>query len=116
MSEKRPAGILLAFVLIVCLQSCSYKVIISNQRGTAEPDPLNRDLGFYNGKQVNVIDTVVKLSLVQNGVMAIPVCGEGGFHSVEYKITFGAMLRNTFTFGKRKSIKVKYVCVKDSNQ
>jgi len=107
--------LLLAFML-VGMQSCSYKITIANQRGTAQPDPMNRELGFYNGKQVTVIDTVVRLSLLQDGVMAIPLCTDGGFHSVEYRITFGDMLRNTFTFGKRKSIKVKYVCVKDSNQ
>ncbi|WP_420149407.1 hypothetical protein [Spirosoma sp.] len=106
---------LLFIGLTVFLQACSYSVIVSNQRGTAQPDPMNHELGFYQGKQVMVIDTVVPLSLLQNNVMAVPVCAEGGFHSVEYKITFGAMLRNTFTFGKRKSIKVKYVCLKESN-
>ena len=103
-------------VMAISIQSCSYSIIVSNQRGTPDPNPLNRELGFYNGKQVTVIDTVVPLALLQDRVMAVPVCAEGGFHSVEYKITFGAMLRNTFTFGKRKSIKVKYVCLKESNQ
>ena len=96
-------------------QSCSYSIIVANQGGAAEPNPLNQQMGFYNGKQVSVIDTVVRLSLLQDGVMAVPKCNSGGFHSVEYKITFGAMLRNTFSFGKRKSIKVKYVCLKESN-
>ncbi len=101
--------------LIIIGQSCSYSIRISNQKGTPEPDPLNHELGFYNGVKVTPIDTVVSLSLLENNVMVIPACPSGGFHSVEYKITFGAMLRNTFTFGKRKSIKVKYVCLKDSN-
>lgn len=114
-SKKQAASILIA-VAFAALQSCSYSIIVSNQRGSGEPDPMNREMGFYNGKEVKKIDTVVNLSLVQNGAMVIPSCPEGGFHSVEYKITFGAMLRNTFTFGKRKSIKVKYVCLKDSNQ
>ena len=116
MPVLKQGRLLLIAVLLVSIQSCSYKIIISSQKGTPEPDPLNRELGFYNGKQVTVIDTVVHLSVLQNNVMAVPVCAEGGFHSVEYKITFGAMLRNTFTFGKRKSIKVKYVCLKESNQ
>ena len=116
MPALRWSRILIVVLMTVSIQSCSYSIIISNQRGTAQPDPLNRELGFYNGKQVTVIDTVVPLSLLQDRVMAVPLCAEGGFHSVEYKITFGAMLRNTFTFGKRKSIKVKYVCLKESNQ
>lgn len=83
--------------------------------GTAEPDPTHIEEGFYNGKQVTEIDTVVNLGLVENGVMVLERCPQG-FHSVEYKITFGDILRNTFTFGKKKAIKVKCVCIKDSNQ
>jgi hypothetical protein len=111
-----PAKLLVLATLFAFMQSCSYSIIVSNQRGTAQPDPLNQELGFYNRKEVKTIDTVVNLSLLQDRVMVIPSCPEGGFHSIEYKITFGAMLRNTFTFGKRKSIKVKYVCLKDQNQ
>ncbi|MEO5681607.1 MAG: hypothetical protein ABIQ88_03140 [Chitinophagaceae bacterium] len=116
MSYLKRGRIFFFAAMMTMLQSCSYSIIVANQRGTPEPDPGNRQLGFYNLKQVTVVDTVVKLSLLQDKVMAVPLCTEGGFHSVEYKITFGAMLRNTFTFGKRKSIKVKYVCLKDSNQ
>lgn len=114
--SQSPLKTLVTIAFFAALQSCSYSIIVSNQRGTADPDPLRRDTGFYNGKNVHVIDTVIPLSLLQNRAMVIPSCSEGGFHSVEYKITFGAMLRNTFTFGKRKSVKVKYVCLKDSNQ
>lgn len=103
-------------IAFAALQSCSYSIKVANQGGTPQPDPMNREMGFYNGKEVKVIDTVVNLSLLQNGAMVIPDCGRCGFHSVEYKITLGAMLRNTFTFGKRKSIKVKYVCTKTQNQ
>ncbi|HOZ77384.1 MAG TPA: hypothetical protein PLY34_05280 [Ferruginibacter sp.] len=113
---KTPAGMALMALAFAAIQSCSYSIKVANQSGTAQPDPMNREMGFYNGKEVKVIDTVVNLSLLQNGAMVIPDCGRCGFHSVEYKITFGAMLRNTFTFGKRKSIKVKYVCTKTLNQ
>jgi hypothetical protein len=111
-TKQKIFAIAIAFAV---LQSCSYSIKIGNKDGVPNPDPLNTELGFYNRKEVKVIDTVVKLSLLQNGVMAIPDCGPDGFHSVEYKITFGAMLRNTFSFGKRKSIKVKLVCIKPQN-
>ena len=101
---------------MVFLNSCSYSVIVSVKEGVAEPDPMRSEVGFYMGKQVNEIDTVVALSLVQDGVMVVQSCPGVGLHSVEYKITFGDMLRNTFTFGKRKGVKVKYVCIKNSNQ
>ena len=103
-------------VLTAALQTCSYSIIVVNKNGVANPDPMNHDLGFYNGKQVTVIDTVVPLSVLQNGVTYVDSsCLEAGFHSVEYKITFGDMLRNTFTAGKRKAVRVKLVCIKPSN-
>ena len=100
--------------LVFFLHSC-YSVKISNINGTAEPDPLNTQMGFYNGKQVIVIDTVVNLSLLQNGVLVLERCPAGGFHSLEYKVSLGAVLLNAFTFGKRKKVQVKCVCLKDTN-
>jgi len=100
--------------LVFFLQAC-YSVKISNINGTAEPDPLNTQMGFYNGKQVIVIDTVVNLSLLQSGVMVLERCPSGGFHSLEYKVSLGAVLLNTFTFGKRKKVQVKCICLKDTN-
>jgi hypothetical protein len=96
------------------LQSC-YSVKISNVNGSAEPDPMNTQMGFYNGKQVIVIDTVVNLSLLQNGVLVLERCPSGGFHSLEYKVSLGSVLLNAFTFGKRKKVQVKCVCLKDTN-
>ena len=112
----KPANLVVLAALTLFLQACSYSIIISNKRGTPEPDPMNAQEGFYHFKQVTVVDTVVKLGIVEDGVIQLQNCPAGGLHSVEYKITFGAILRNTFTFGKRKSIKVKCVCLKDSNQ
>jgi len=115
MNPKRLPGILMLLTIALVLQSCSYSIIISNKNGTPQPDPTHHEIGFYNLKEVRVIDTVVPLSILQNGAMLVAACPVGGFHSVEYKITFGAMLRNTFTLGKRRSIKVKYTCLKNSN-
>jgi hypothetical protein len=92
--------------MTVFFQSCSYTVIVKNINGDAEPDPNNHEIGFYNLKKVTKIDTVAKLSLINNDVMYIePVCD--CLYSFEYKVTFGDMLRNTFS--KRKAIRVKYV-------
>ena len=103
-------------IALFAFQACSYSIVVVNKNGVAQPDPMNNELGFYNGKQVTVIDTVVPLSALQNGVTYVdPSCLEGGFHSIEYKIRFGDMLRNTFTAGKRKAIRVKLVCIKPTN-
>lgn len=111
----RPFAILL-LSLSLGLASCSYSIIVVSKKGTPEPDPLNNVQGFYALKKVNTLDTVSKLSVFENGVQVNLGSGStAGFHSIEYKITFGDMLRNTFTFGKRRGIHVKYVRLKDSN-
>jgi len=115
MLPQRLSGILMLLTIALFFQAYSYSIIISNKNGTPQPDPNHHEMGFYNLKEVHCIDTVIPLSILQNGAMLVANSPAGGFHSVEYKITFGAMLRNTFTFGKRRSIKVKYTCLKNSN-
>ena len=103
-----------AAAAILLLQGC-YSVIISNKNGTAEPSPTNQAQGFYNGKEVVVIDTTIKLGILENEVIALERCPQG-FHSVEYRVTLGGVLLNAITFGKRKKVKVRYVCIKESNE
>jgi hypothetical protein len=99
---------------MLLLQSC-YSVRISNVNGVPEPDPVNFDSGFYRGKAVHVIDTTVNLSLLENEVLVLETCPEGCFQTVEYRVTLGAALLSGITFGKIRKIKVKYVCLKESN-
>ena len=106
--------IILALMLFL-VQAC-YSVRIGNKNGTATPDPTNNEPGFYRQKQVVVIDTVINLGVIENEVMMLERCPGGCFHSVEYRVTLGGVLLNFFTFGKKKLIKVKYVCLKDSNE
>jgi len=116
MSFLKLRKMLLTAGIVTAFHACSYSIRIANKNGTPEDSPFNQELGYYNGKRVTKIDTVVHLSLLQNGIMVVDsTCLSGGFHSVEYKITFGAMLRNTFSFGKKRSIKVKCTCLKNSN-
>ncbi|GAB3027440.1 hypothetical protein [Spirosoma pulveris] len=102
--------------LLVFLQACSYSVIVSNKNGVAQADPFRQELGFYNLKKVQDVKLIDHLSLLQNSVMIVDSTCTEGFHSIEYKITFGDMLRNTFTFGKRKAVRVRIVCIKPTNQ
>lgn len=102
------AGILLLF------QSC-YSVRISNKTGVGEPDPTNNEVGFYRGLKVHVMDTVVNLKALANEVLILKKCPEGCFHTVEYRVTLGSALLSGITFGKKRKIKIKYVCLKESN-
>jgi len=100
--------------LMVFLESC-YSVRISNVNGAPEPDPINFEDGFYRGKAVHIIDTTINLSLLENEVMVLETCPEGCFQTVEYRVTLGAALLSGITFGKKRIIKVKYVCLKESD-
>ena len=105
----------LTFLILMLILPCCYSVRISNVSGTGQPDPMNNAEGFYRGLEVHVIDTTVNLSVVDNEVMVLNKCPEGCFHSVEYRVTFGDVLLSGITFGKKRKIRVKYVCLKESN-
>lgn len=106
----RTAMLILAFAT---LSSC-YSVRISNKQGNGEPDPLNREKGFYRGLQVHTIDTAINLKLLANESMTLESCSGGGFHTVEYRVTLGDVLLSGITLGKKRRIHVKYVCLKES--
>jgi hypothetical protein len=109
-----------AFLTVVILtlfitQGC-YSVRISNVSGVPEPNPANFEEGFYRGKAVMSIDTTVNLKLLENEVLVLKTCPEGCFQTIEYRVTLGEVLLSGITFGKMRKIRVKYVCLKESNE
>lgn len=100
---------------ILMAQGC-YSVRISNVNGVPEPNPVNFEDGFYRGKAVMSIDTTVNLKLLENEVLVLETCPEGCFQTVEYRVTLGDVLLSGITFGKMRKIRVKYVCLKESNE
>ena len=98
-------------LLFILLQSC-YTVRVVNKDGIPEPDPLNTSEGFYRGKRVHVLDTTISLKPLEGEFYLIERCPTGSFYSFEYRVTFGGVLLNTITFGKRRQVKIKYVCLK----
>lgn len=106
---------LLALCLAVaCLTSC-YSVRVVNKEGVPEPDPLNTSNDFYKGKRVHVLDTTISLKLMEGEFFLIERCSTGGFYSFEYRATLGGVLLSAITFGKKRKVKIKYVCLKDQN-
>ncbi len=108
-----PYSVLIPVLLILLLAQSCYSVRISNVTGAPEPDPVNFESGFYRGKAVHVMDTTVNLSLLENHVLVLETCPSGCFHTVEYRVTLGSVLLSGITFGKKRNIKVKYVCLKE---
>lgn len=111
---RKHIRLLLAVVLIFIFSSC-YSVRIVNRDGIFEPDPLNTSKNFYKGKMVHELDTVVSLKPLQGEFYLIEKCSGGCFYSVEYRVTFGGLLLSTVTLGKKRQVKIKYVCSKQSD-
>ena len=103
----------IAGILLVILTSC-YSVRIVSRDGVPEPNPLNTSGDFYKGKNVNVIDTTITLKLQEGEFYLIEKCGARGFYSFEYRSTLGGVLLSAITLGKKRQVKVKYVCLKQS--
>jgi len=110
-------GSILILIILITLQSC-YSVRIASQDGIAEKRklPLTDEEIFYKDKPYTTMDTTITQKIVNNDFTMYDsgVC-PNGFYSVEYKVNFGYTLLNMITFGKKKRVKVKYVCIKPSN-
>ncbi|NII27027.1 hypothetical protein HB364_18195 [Pseudoflavitalea sp. X16] len=109
---KLPLLLLSSFIALFFLSSC-YSVRIVNREGVPEPDPLNTADNFYRGKKVHVLDTTISLKLIEGDFYLIERCPSRCFFSVEYRVTFGGVLLSAITFGKKRRVKIKYVCMKE---
>jgi hypothetical protein len=112
--KKKVHQLFIAITLTVFLSSC-YSVRVVNRDGVPEPDPLNTSGDFYKGKKVHIVDTVISLKPQEGEFSLIEKCSSEGFYSFEYRTTFGGVLLNAVTFGRKRQVKIKYVCLKQSD-
>ncbi len=104
-------------IIALLLTSC-YSVRIVSTHGTPNPDPINDSDDDYRNKRVIVLDTVIKGGITTSVLefkTARNGCKSGKLHSVEYKNTFGGSLLYLVTFGNKRKVKIKYVCMKPEN-
>ena len=101
-------------LVICCLFSSCYSVRLKNKFGDPEPDPLNDSKDYYRYMKVREIDETVKVSVVEDFEKVIKDC-PNGIYVIEYRNTFGGTLLNIVTFGKKRKVKAKYVCLKPTN-
>lgn len=113
-TRRSAARLLLLSIAVMLLTSC-YSVRFVNKEGVPEPDPLNNSGDFYKGKKVHVLDTTISLKLAEGEFTLIERCSTGAFYSFEYRVTFGGVLLSAITFGKKRKVKIKYVCLKEQN-
>ncbi|TYP75287.1 hypothetical protein [Aquimarina intermedia] len=107
------------FTLFVCglsfLTSC-YSVRLRNVNGAPQPDPFSNREDYYRGMAVVEIDTVITINLASKDFTYLikeqDGCESGKLNIIEYRNTFGGILLSAITFGKKRKVKVKYVCQK----
>ena len=110
----KTSALILSFFLV---SSCYSVRILSTKGAPMPPEEMSRD-DWYRDKMVVEIDTVVKAGITTDDI-AFRVLGEGcetgKLFSVEYKNTFGGSLLYVVTFGSKRKVKLKYVCMKPEN-
>lgn len=104
--------LILGLVLNLC--SC-YSVRFQVENGQWEPADTERE-DAYAGYNVYTLDTVVTRKVTTGEhYFNISDCDSGALHTVEYRSTFGGILLNAITFGRKKKVKIKYVCIKENS-
>jgi len=105
--------IFFCFCLLFALSSC-YSVRFQVEQGQWEPADNERE-DTYAGYNVHTLDTVVTRKFTTGAsYFNISKCPSQALHTVEYRATFGGVLLNAVTFGRKKKVKIKYVCIKEN--
>lgn len=114
----KPIRYLLAGISLCILTSC-YSVRLRNENGAPQPDPFSNRDDYYRGMKVVEIDTVINMKLTSKDFTYLITendsCPSGRINIVEYRNTLGGILLSAVTFGRKRKVKIKYVCEKPQN-
>ena len=115
---KRINKIIVLIALSLLLTSC-YSVRLRSINGALQPDPLMLRDDYYRGMEVVELDTIIKIDVTSKDftylIKETEKCKSGKLHTIEFKNTFGGSLLSLVTFGRKRKMKVKYVCMKSTN-
>lgn len=114
---KRLCKAAIATLCFFSLVSCYTVRIVSTKGAPMPPNQFERD-DWYRDKMVVEIDTVIKAGVTTDAVTFRVLkegCETGKLFSVDYKNTFGGSLLYLVTFGNKRKVKLKYVCMKPEN-
>ncbi|TMM57310.1 hypothetical protein FEE95_12560 [Maribacter algarum] len=105
------------FSISLLLQGC-YSVRLRSIEGAYEPEvPLVRE-DYYRGMAVIELDTTISINATTKDFTLLikksDLCPSGKLHTVEYRNTFGSVLLSAVTFGRKRKVKIKYVCMKEN--
>ncbi|WP_335730791.1 hypothetical protein [Psychroserpens sp.] len=103
-------------IISICILTSCYSVRLRNVNGAPQPDPFSDRNDYYRGMAVVELDTIIKTKLSSKDFTYLikekEACESGKLNIVEYRNTFGGVLLSAITFGKRRKVKIKYVCEK----
>ena len=109
----RLLNFMLVLTLALTMVSC-YSVRFQVENGQWEPEDTEEGDPYYRGYLVRSVPkkVVTKKLITGADYFNISDCESGALHTVEYKSTLGGILLNLITFGTKKQVKVRYVCIK----
>ena len=115
---KTSTNTLLMLCLSFILTSC-YTVRLRSTEGAFQPDPLSTRTDYYRMMAVEEVTEVIKIDITSKDftylIKKTDACKTGKLHTVEFKNTFGGSMLSLVTFGRKRKMKIKYVCMKPSN-
>ncbi|MDO7170581.1 hypothetical protein [Mariniflexile sp. AS56] len=115
---KTKVNLIVLFTTCFLLTSC-YSVRLRSINGTPQPDPISNRDDYYRHMEVVEIDTVIKIDLTSKDftylIKETDKCKTGKLHTVEFRNTFEGSLLSMVTFGRKRKMKIKYVCMKPAN-
>lgn len=109
------------FIIIssILTTSCCYSIRLRNTNGAQQLDPFSDRDDYYRGMSVIEIDTIIDMKLTSKDFTYLikenDICESGKLNIVEYRNTFGGLLLNAITFGRKRKVKITYVCEKLQN-
>ncbi|TRZ45042.1 hypothetical protein [Robertkochia solimangrovi] len=107
--------IVLIAVFSLLFSSC-YTVRVRSVYGTPEPDPIGERMDYYRDMNVHEVDTTITIKATDKDfTLLIKNCNRQGIHTLEYRNTFRGILLSAVTFGKKRQVRVKYVCMEEQN-
>jgi len=106
---------ILPYLIIVATLTSCYSVRFQVSNGQPEPRDDDEETAWA-GYNVRTIETTVtrKISTGAN-YFNITDCESGALHTVEYRNTLGGLLLYVATFGRKKKVKIKYVCIQENS-
>ncbi|MDO5987763.1 hypothetical protein Q4Q39_10165 [Flavivirga amylovorans] len=108
-----------SIAICCCVLTSCYSVRFRNVNGAPQPDPFSDRDDYYRGMAVVEFDTVIGISATSKDFTYLikekEACESGKLNIIEYRNTFGGVLLSAITFGRKRKVKVKYVCEKLTN-